>query len=167
MNLIIDNKNNNNNNMSVKECMLLFDNLDLKEKLNNACEIMVHNLRFNQYLRDSIVPYNGSISSLEQLRNQDYFTLNEQRTMIEGFSLIKGLLFVKYGGINNGFLLLEISSDNDSRIQLLYFSSDKTIEQSKEINLQYISQYYNYSIIDDNWYLCVSSNEQNSLTMQE
>lgn len=141
--------------MRPEECLALLMNPEQNEMLTKASALMLDQQSFAKYLINDVAPYNGSIRNLKTLINEQFFTQEEQNSMLEAFSMLKGLRMIKYEGYELPFLLFELDSENKSRIQLIYVPHGGKTNNSYSIYDEYLfAQLWNIEEVDDNWYIC-------------
>ena len=81
--------------MRPEECLALLMNSEQNDMLTKASALMLDKQSFAKYLINDVAPYNGSVRNLETLKNEQFFTQGEQNSMIEAFSMLKGLRMIK------------------------------------------------------------------------
>lgn len=136
---------------TLEECHSLLADPETNSRLTAAASIMLGQREFSRYLSEHVHPYNSSLHSLEELKNGAYFVREEQRAMLDAFSMLKGLTMIKYDG---GILNIELSGENYSRIKMFFFPHTERDPEAALIRKEYLpAAYYEITEVDENWYI--------------
>ena len=146
---------------TLEECMELLQDPGMSRKLMEASAILLDKSegedRFDDYLYENVFPNNGSITNLETLKNDRFFTQEEQAAMTEAFSALKGLDGIKYGGWKIKYLEFQLHTMNDGKLAwlTLFFCPHKggTPDIREEFSGSLLE--YEFREVDDNWYTAV------------
>ena len=141
------------NAATIEEIYLIFDDPQLNRKLTDASAIMLKNKEFYDYLWKSVPIYDGSFTSMDELKNDQFFTPQEQNVMIEAFSLLKGITCIEHHGDYIEFIL---RLENRDAITLYYLppaGDDMQSQCDYKATIQNLSQFTELNRIDDNWYM--------------
>ena len=142
------------NATTVEECNLIFDDPKLNEQITAASRILMNNTGFCDYLWKNVHPYNGSFTKMEELKNDQFFTQQEQNAMIEAFSLLKGVTCIEN---HEDYIEFILRLENGDVMTLYYLPPAGNDAESKDkykTNIRYLSQFAELITIDDNW--CMS-----------
>ena len=117
---------------------------------------MLGKQEFSNYLFRHVHPYNSSLHSLEELKNDAYFAKEEQSAMLDAFSLLKGLTMIKYDGSKGEILNIELAGENYSRIKMFYLPHTEKDPEAALLQEEYLqAAYYEIAEVDENWYIGV------------
>ena len=141
---------------TLEECRSLLNNPETNGRLTSAASILLSRQDFNGYLAKNVHPYNASLHSLEELRNNAYFAQEEQAVMLDAFSMLKGLTMIKYDGNNSSVLNIELAGENYSRIKLFFLPHMQQDPDAALVREEYApAAYYEIAEVDANWYIGV------------
>ena len=136
------------------ECLALLQDPGMNRKLTEASAILLDKGEgedgFDDYLYENVFPYNGSITNLETLKNDRFFTQEEQTAMTEAFSVLKGLDGIKYRGWKTKELEFQFHITDGGRLSwlTLFFWPYKGTAPD-------IHEEYEFSEVADNWYRAI------------
>ncbi|MBR5960272.1 MAG: hypothetical protein IKZ98_04695 [Clostridia bacterium] len=141
---------------TLEECRSLLADPETNGRLTAAASILQGQKEFNRYLFRHVHPYNSSLHSLEELKNDMYFAQEEQSAMLEAFSLLKGLTMIKYDGTNGDILNIELAGENYSRIKMFFLPHAEKDPEAALLQEEYLqAAYYEIAEVDENWYIGV------------
>ena len=141
---------------TLDECRSLLEDPEMNGRLTSAASILLRRQDFNGYLLKNVHPYNSSLHSLEELKNDVYFAQEEQAAMLDAFSLLKGLTMIKYEGTGSSALNIELAGENYSRIKLFFLPHTQGDPEAALIREEYApAAYYEIVEVDTNWYIGV------------
>lgn len=127
---------------------MLFDDPQLNNQITNASRTLLNNKEFYDYLKKNIHPNNGSFTDLNELKNDAFFSKQEQDLMIDAFSLFKGLSRIEN---HEGYVEIVLLLESRHNVSLYYFPKDSIFIDKYESYMRYFQQFYNVVHIDDNW----------------
>lgn len=141
---------------TMEDCRSLLADPETNSRLTAAASIMLGKQEFSNYLFRHVHPYNSSLHSLEELKNDAYFAKEEQSAMLDAFSLLKGLTMIKYEGSSSNVLNIELAGENYSRIKLFFLPHMQQDPEAELIREEYApAAYYEIAEVDANWYIGV------------
>ena len=143
--------NKSANAATIEEIYLIFDDPQLSKQLTDASAIMLKSKEFCDYLWKSVPVYDGGFTSMDELKNDQFFTPQEQNAMIEAFSLLKGITCIEHHGDYIEFIL---RLENRDAITLYYLppvGNDVQSQRDYKATIQNLSQFTELNRIDDNW----------------
>ena len=141
---------------TLDECRSLLNDPETNGRLTSAASILLQQQDFNGYLLKNVHPYNSSLHSLEELKNNAYFAQEEQSVMLDAFSMLKGLTMIKYEGSSSNVLNIELVGENYSRIKLFFLPHMQQDPEAELIREEYApAAYYEIAEVDANWYIGV------------
>ena len=146
------------NTTTIEECYLIFDDPQLNRQITDASGKMLKNKEFYDYLWKSVFPYDGGFTSMDELKNDRFFTPQEQDEMIEAFSLLKGITCIEH---HDNYIEFILRLENRDAVTLYYMPPAEDNKQSQneyEMNIQYLSQFTELIKIDDNWCMNIWGN---------
>lgn len=139
---------------TMEECRSLLEDAETNGRLTSAASILLRQQDFSGYLLKNVHPYNSSLHSLEELKNDVYFAHEEQAAMLDAFSMLKGLTMIKYEGRNRDVLNIELAGENYSRIKLFFLPHTEGDPEAALIREEYApAAYYEIAEVDKNWYI--------------
>ena len=140
----------------MEDCRSLLADPETNSRLTAAASIMLGKQEFSNYLFRHVHPYNSSLHSLEELKNDAYFAKEEQSAMLDAFSLLKGLTMIKYDGSKGEILNIELAGENYSRIKMFYLPHTEKDPEAALLQEEYLqAAYYEIAEVDENWYIGV------------
>lgn len=141
---------------TMEDCRSLLADPETNSRLTAAASIMLGKQEFSNYLFRHVHPYNSSLHSLEELKNDAYFAKEEQSAMLDAFSLLKGLTMIKYDGSKGEILNIELAGENYSRIKMFYLPHTEKDPEAALLQEEYLqAAYYEIAEVDENWYIGV------------
>ena len=143
------------------ECLALLQDPGMNRKLTEASAILLDKGEgedgFDDYLYENVFPYNGSITNLETLKNDRFFTQEEQAAMTEAFSVLKGLDGIKYRGWKTKELEFQFHITDGGRLSwftLIFWPYKGTAPDIHEEFRGSLLE-YEFSEVADNWYRAI------------
>ena len=143
------------------ECLALLQDPGMNRKLTEASAILLDKGEgedgFDDYLYENVFPYNGSITNLETLKNDRFFTQEEQAAMTEAFSVLKGLDGIKYRGWKTKELEFQSHITDGGRLSwlTLFFWPYKGTAPDIHEEFRGSLLEYEFSEVADNWYRAI------------
>ena len=143
------------------ECLALLQDPGMNRKLTEASAILLDKGEgedgFDDYLYENVFPYNGSITNLETLKNDRFFTQEEQAAMTEAFSVLKGLDGIKYRGWKTKELEFQSHITDGGRLSwlTLFFWPYKGTAPDIHEEFRGSLVEYEFSEVADNWYRAI------------
>ena len=143
------------------ECLALLQDPGMNRKLTEASAILLDKGEgedgFDDYLYENVFPYNGSITNLETLKNDRFFTQEEQAAMTEAFSVLKGLDGIKYRGWKTKELEFQFHITDGGRLSwfTLFFWPYKGVAPDFREEFSGSLVEYEFSEVADNWYRAI------------
>ena len=143
------------------ECLALLQDPGMNRKLTEASAILLDKGEgedgFDDYLYENVFPYNGSITNLETLKNDRFFTQEEQAAMTEAFSVLKGLDGIKYRGWKTKELEFQFHITDGGRLSwlTLFFWPYKGTAPDIHEEFRGSLLEYEFSEVADNWYRAI------------
>ena len=104
---------------------------------------------FRDYLKRNIFPHDGSFTNLNELKNDVYFSGDEQSLMINAFSLFKGFNRIEIH--DDCYIEIVLLLENRDYVSLYYFPKASVSAEEYESWMQYFQQFCSIVQIDDNW----------------
>ena len=148
------------------ECLALLQDPGMNRKLTEASAILLDKGEgedgFDDYLYENVFPYNGSITNLETLKNDRFFTQEEQAAMTEAFSVLKGLDGIKYRGWKTKELEFQFHITDGGRLSwftLFFWPYKGTAPDFREEFSGSLAE-YKFSEVADNWYKAILTPSQ-------
>ena len=148
------------------ECLALLQDPGMNRKLTEASAILLDKGEgedgFDDYLYENVFPYNGSITNLETLKNDRFFTQEEQAAMTEAFSVLKGLDGIKYRGWKTKELEFQFHITDGGRLSwlTLFFWPYKGTAPDIHEEFRGSLLEYEFSEVADNWYKAILTPSQ-------
>ena len=148
------------------ECLALLQDPVMNRKLTEASAILLDKSEgedgFDDYLYENVFPYDGSITDLETLKNDRFFTQEEQAAMTEAFSVLKGLDGIKYRGWKTKALEFQFHITDGGRLSwltLFFWPYKGTAPDFREEFSGSLIK-YEFSEVTDNWYKAILTPSQ-------
>ena len=148
------------------ECLALLQDPVMNRKLTEASAILLDKSEgedgFDDYLYENVFPYDGSITDLETLKNDRFFTQEEQAAMTEAFSVLKGLDGIKYRGWKTKELEFQFHITDGGRLSwltLFFWPYKGTAPDFREEFSGSLIK-YEFSEVTDNWYKAILTPSQ-------
>ena len=141
---------------TMEDCRSLLADPETNSRLTAAASIMLGKQEFNSYLFKHVHPYNSSLHSLDELKNDAYFARKEQSAMLDAFSMLNGLTMIKYDGTDGEILNIELAGENYSRIKMFFLPHTEKDPEAALLEEKYLqAAYYEIAEVDENWYIGV------------
>ena len=141
---------------TLEECRSLLDDPETNSRLTAAASILRERKAFSSYLFKHVHPYNSSLHSLDELKNDAYFARKEQSVLLDAFSMLNGLTMIKYDGTDGEILNIELAGENYSRIKMFFLPHAEKDPEAALLREEYLqAAYYEIAEVDENWYIGV------------
>ena len=146
---LIPKESKKTNATTVEECQMLFDDSQLNQQITDASRILLNKQEFRDYLKRNTFPHDGSFTDLNELKNDVYFSGDEQSLMINAFSLFKGFNRIEIH--DDCYIEIVLLLENRDYVSLYYFPKASVSAEEYESWMQYFQQFCSIVHIDDNW----------------